>query len=377
MDNLSLPGIGSGENNTDSFVGCAAAYMESSNDTVFPPALAIGSRVFQIVYGSLQVVLGTLLNTFILFLVFRFKTLRNLSFAIAVQIAAVNLMIVSTHSLPTVVNRIAGHWVLGVDFCIIAGFMAFMLSTLRTILIFILSFNRFALVFAPFFYPKISKKVVSATCVLAWLVSVAVSMPAIPPLLDCYIFSQPISSCVFSPRCGSDCSMLFNTWLGVIIVPAIITPVGFYLALWLKGRQLRHKESIMLGLAKKNTKTMSERKWKSIQTFFLLFMAVFVVTTIPVLVLNLSKLFGDVGRTLLAQIGNYIVTLLVITDPMIIMRNADVREAIGQLTKSCRRSCCKHVHREGSEDAEAESTSQGQLSQTDLCKNHAMTCKTV
>jgi len=339
MENDSIldPFFGSGMEQGDDYTfptTCAAAALETTNETVLPSSVAIGSRTFQIVYGFVQVVLGSAMNLLILLLVYKFKKLRNVSFSIAVQIAVVNLMLVSTHSLPTVVNRIAGHWILGLEFCIVAGFSTFMLGTLRTILIFVFSFDRFASVFVPFSYPRHRPKLVTSMCVLAWVLSASLSLVGIPPILDCYLFSDPVLSCTFSPRCGSNCSILFNVWLAAVIIPAIITPVGIFLALYIKGRRIRHNESKMLGVNKKMF-SLSERR--SLNTFFLLFVAVFVVTVFPMLVLNISRSFGEVERIVLVQLGNYVVTLLVITDPVVIMRNADVRDAFNSVIKSCLR----------------------------------------
>ena len=330
---LETPTFGSGmEYDSHGFPTiCAAVAMEPTNETVLPPSVAIGNRTFQIIYGLLQVALGSVLNTLVLLLVYKFKKLRNISFSIAVQISVVNLMLVGTHSLPAVVNRIAGLWILGVEFCVASGLSTFMLGTLRTILIFVFSFDRFATVFVPFSYPRFRQKLMVLMCTLAWLASAALSLVGVPHILDCYLFSDPVLSCVFSPRCGPNCSILFNVWLAAVIIPSIIAPVGIFLALYIKGRLMRRNNSKMLGVS---TKTFSASERRSLNTFFLLFLAVFVVTVLPILLLNISRSIGEVERILLVQLGNYVVTLLVITDPVVIMRNTDVRESFNQLLKS-------------------------------------------
>ena len=60
---------------------------------------------------------------------------------------------------------------------------------------------------------------------------------------------------------------------------------------------------------------------------------------------NIAALLGSVARTLVIQLATNIVTLLVITDPIIIMRNADVREAFNKLMKPCMKVCCKALQR--------------------------------
>ena len=228
---------------------CAAATFLATNDTVLPAPVAISIQLFHIFYGCLQVVFGILPNVLVLILVFRFKKLRTISFAIAVQIAIADLALTITYGIPTVVNLIADRWVLGLDLCIMYGLVIFILATVRTLLIFAFSFDRFASVFAPFFYPKHSRRITILMCVLAWSNTAAISLVTIPPILDCYTFSEFALSCTISPRCSKNCMTFFYIYLATVIFPAIITPVGFFLALYIKGRKLRY-ESRMLGLTK-------------------------------------------------------------------------------------------------------------------------------
>ena len=175
-------------------------------------------------------------------------------------------------------------------------------------------------------------------CVLAWSISIASSLVIISPILDCYFFSEPILSCTFSSRCGGNCIGFQIIFFITIIIPAHCEPVCFFIALYLKGRKIRRKESEMLGLTRK---TISDQEWRALTTFFMLLVAVFLVTFPPTLFFSVIRTFGRVAQTLAVQLASDIATLMVITDPIIIMRNADFKEAFDTLVKSfvdfCRR----------------------------------------
>lgn len=66
---------------------------------------------------------------------------------------------------------------------------------------------------------------------------------------------------------------------------------------------------------------------ESFKNFFILFLAIFVVTTLPFDLLYISTLFGSTISTIIEQGTSNVHFLLVILDPIIIMRNADVKEA--------------------------------------------------
>ena len=344
---LELAELSSGSGVVDNYTltnSCAASSLQSSANVsqIIPTPIAISARVFQVLYGSLQVIFGILLNVLILILVFRFKKLRTISFAIAVQIAIANLALTVNNGIPTIVNHIAGRFILGLEFCITSGLVAYMLTDLRTLLIFVFSFDRFASVFAPFFYPKHSRRIIILMCVLAWCISTATNLMSIPQILDCCIFVEPTLTCEISSRCSKICKIFLYTIRATSIFPAVIATVAFFLALYIKGRKIRRKESKMLGLV---NKSITDQEWRALKTFSLLFLAVFLVIIIPILLFNMAALFGTVVHFLVVKLAFNIITLLVITDPIILLRNADVKEAFHKLTKPLVDFCHKNLQR--------------------------------
>ncbi len=59
-----------------------------------------------------------------------------------------------------------------------------------------------------------------------------------------------------------------------------------YALLYLKGRKIRKAEANLVGPV---DKIISDKEWKAIKIFTLLFIAVFVVTFLPILLYNIAE----------------------------------------------------------------------------------------
>ncbi len=163
---------------------------------------------------------------------------------------------------------------------------------------------------------------------MAWTVSTALSLVTIPQLLDCYIFSQPSLLCGFSPRCSTNCRLLFIIYFVTLVIPTTTIPIGFFSALYVKGRNIRHNEAKLRALSDNEVSD-----WRAIKTFSLLFVAIFAITVPPIVISQISALFGNVVRSLLRTFSSGMSFLLVTTDPIVIMRNEDVREILSEMKK--------------------------------------------
>ena len=311
---------------TNASLTCAARTINIAS--ALPPPIFITSRVLQALCVSLIVMFGLVLNFMVLYLVVKYKKLQTLSFAIAIQIAIANLIISIAYGLPSIVNNIAGHWILGLEICSLSSFFGFLVINLRTQLIFIFSLDRFVSVFSPFAYPKYNLRIVVILCIMAWTVSTALSLVAIPQLLDCYIFSQSSMVCAFSSRCSTTCRLFFTILVVTIAIPTTTIPIGFFLALYVKGRKIRRNEAKLRALSDNEVSD-----WRAIKTFSLLFVAIFAVRVPPIVTTQVSALFGNVVRTLLLTLSSGMSFVLVITDPIMILRNKDAREILSEMKK--------------------------------------------
>ncbi len=278
---------------------CAAAAINCANGIPLPPAVEIPTRVLQILYSTAQIFLGVLLNLLVIYAVLKYKKLRTIPFYIAIQIAVADLVLCASHGLPIIVNFIAGEWILGSEVCAFSGFTLFMMTSVRCLLVFSFSFERIIAVFAPFLYSQRKKKLFFVVCSSAWIVSLLISVLGIPQIFDCYSLSEPTLSCTIVTRCGWICNTYLYICVYVLIVPAIVLSGVFTLALYIKGRRIRKRESANMGLDHSNVPSNDS---KALKTFGLLIVAILGVTLIPNLCYSLSALFDTLGQTLLVQI---------------------------------------------------------------------------
>ncbi len=307
---------------------CAVESLESIDGSVVPSSLFTTIRVLRALYICILMVLGLISNFFVICLVFKYKKLQTCSFIVAVQIALANIIVLISNGLPSIVNSFAGRWILGLEICIISGFTQLLVINLRTILVFAFSIDRFSSVFLPFTYPKYSRKIVTIMCVLAWAISCSLSLLMTPQLLDCYIYSLPASSCVFSSRCSGTCRMSSLIYSATIVIPTTIIPIGLFTALYFKGRKIRRNEAMLRDLSDAEVSD-----WRAIKTFSLIFVTIFVLTIPPTVIAQITALFGSMVRTLLLIASASMSYAIVVTDPIMILRNKDVRDILSEIKK--------------------------------------------
>lgn len=302
---------------------CSQSSLEANFTTNLSYPLEYSLRVLQIVYAFVILIGGILLNTFAAFLIVKTNTLRTHSFFVAVQLCLSNVVLAIFFSLPVIISNIADEWMMPTEICIASGFVIFSLTTLRNALIFVLILDRFTSVFLPFWHSKWGSKVVSILCLVSWVLSLLYSLLAIPQILDCYIFSSPVLTCLFSYRCSKKCQYFTYFFILSIIVPTLLLSVIFLLALFIKGRIISYKQFKLTG---KKDKKLWENQWRAIKTLFFLLLALVIILVPAYVIANIANSFGPVFHRVALQISLNAIFILVITDSIIVMRNADFRE---------------------------------------------------
>ena len=335
MDNFSLNDnsvqfltSGSGMDGNYPNLSCAALSVESGAESKanFPSSVDMAIRVFQTLFGFVVIFVGVFLNSLILFLVYKFKKLRTVSFGIVCQIAVANWVMTVSFGFPIMINHIAGGWILGgTESCVAIGFLFKTLSYLRTLLFLVFSFDRFLMVFVPFTYPKHSMKVVALFSVIVW--SFCITFNTTLSVLDCFSYSSDTLYCVIDTTCHQTCRIIFYIFFSPTIVPSILLSVGFYVALFVKGRIiLKSDESV--GLSKE---VLAKQEWRAIKTFSISFLCFVVVTLPPLLLLNLPEWLSPLMLRVAKIIASNSLAVYVMTDSVLITRNADVKEALKHL----------------------------------------------
>ena len=309
----------------DLMMTCAARGLRDANNISLPIPLATVLRVSHTLYFSSLAVLGITLNMLVLVLVMWSRKLRNRSFAIAAQIAVANLGVILVATIPTSIQSGFGQPIFGLGQCIVSGYFLHAFVDVRVLLIFAFSLDRFASVFAPFLYPKYNLAFIIFMSALAWFIGIAFNLIGIPQILDCYIYSKPIAACTFSMSCSSNCMIFQSIYLSAVIFPAMAASLIFIIALYIKGRKIRKQTSQMMGTSESG---MTERDWKALKTFFLLTVTVIVVNIGLVFVFILYHVSKATVHSPLILLAAFIMIVYYIIDPIVILRNADAREAL-------------------------------------------------
>jgi len=280
------------EDNSTWTATCAASSLEAANGSGLPPNIDLTVRVAQVAFTVFLALLELVLNGLVVVLI-------------------------------VAINSVAGRWIMGLPYCIANGFLSFMLYYIRASLILIFSLDRFASVFVPFHYPKYRKRVVTVLCMLFWGFSFLNSLIMIPPFLDCYNYIESLVSCYNSPSCSSHCE-IFNYTLAAYVALVTILPAIFFTALFIKGRKIRRQVTNLTG---ENT-GMTREDWRAIKTFILLLLPSFLQATVALSPLYRRSSLPFAAKNLLGKIVGNTASLVVLVDPIIILRNADVKAVL-------------------------------------------------
>ena len=321
---VAASGSGMTEGNDTGASTCASLSLEAYNRTAVPTSLEIFTRVFNTVYYSAASGLGIYLNCLVIYLVLKYRKLHTVHFAIAVQIAIADLL-VGIGGFTTIISNLAGSFILGLEACIMSAFLSTLLVNARTALILSFALNCFISVFCPFSNSKCKRRIAAALGVSAWLFGLTMSLLTIPGLLDCYRFVSPTLFCTFSTRCSRTCKIFGLVYITAVVIPLLFIPMGLFLALYIKGRIIRKRESSVLGLPRKS---FLASEWRALKTFGLQLLAIIVVTAGPILFLQTVRFLNTFVATTVTLIASWAAYLLIISDPIILLRNADVKEIL-------------------------------------------------
>ena len=308
---------------------CAARNIQGPIDLPNSSALTTTVRVLQSLSKLLIILAGIVLNTLVIVLVAKYKKLQTLSFLVSLQVVALDLVL-AIAILPSLVTTLANQWLLGEYMCAINGFILNTTATARTLLMCVFVIDRYLAVVWPYFYPKHKFKVTVSLSIASWVFAVLVSIGMMPGILDCYSLRSTGKVCAPSSRCNLNCSVYIRS-LATYVVPATIVPIILYGLLYYKGRKIQ-KELASNAAANANHR----REWKATITFSLLFFSLFVLilpnTIIEVVVRTAyaGRMFPAAAHVLLT-VNSSVLSLLVITDPIVIMRDKDVKEVLIKL----------------------------------------------
>ncbi len=313
------------DNDTDTLF-CAAEGLRNTTMITDPPTLDVVVRYVELIYYILLFVFGAPLNLIVLVLLVKYKKLRTLSLSLAFQVVFLDVCI-TLISIPTrIITTAANRWLFGEYICVILGAFNFMTYLMRILLMFMLVIDRFLTVFMPYKYPWFRYKLIWTISLILWVTIGFLCIILLPNIMDCYKYVPTIFQCNVSLKCDIICGTLLQIVNVVLVLPSIIIPTILYGVLFWKARKANRR-------AAPAANDSSERK--ATITFSLMFMALF-ATIIPLFIwfifnfiLSLTNINIPVPITTLSRVvtGN-LLSVLVILDPIFIMRNRDVRDII-------------------------------------------------
>ena len=285
---------------------------------------------------TIQIILGLLLNSFVVYLVVRFKSLQTRPYFLALQIVIVQLLYTVLVLPSMLVSAIAREWILGIIACCVIGGLHDLLVTVRYMLSLVLALDRTFTVLFPFRYQRYALWVCITMSVMAFSVGITRVVTALV-LLECVTYIPTFKTCS-AASCSNYCighSILFSS---IIIVCGVIASILLYLLLFWKGYQLNKRLEIITEGAE--AAEMERLRWqehkRTIVTFVIL-VAVLVFCAFPPYVFYVLHftlgLEGSSKALLILQIlvGRTCLNSLSFADALVIMKNRDFREAINQL----------------------------------------------
>lgn len=323
---------GSGLGNfTNDTLSCVA---ESLAVPVYPynHALSIATRVVQITFYVLLFIASTPLNSLMIYLIARFKSLQTMSFALVLQVVILNLIATLVFIPLTIITVAANEWLLGEIACVVSGTAYYTVGFIRTELMLCLVIDRFLLVFCPFCYPKYRRKTLIFFSIISHAVPIILAI--IAGCLGCVSFSPGIGQCHFSSNCGEGCTQYRGSIALSTTLPSCIVSVFLYGGLFYKARNGKSTPTCM-DIAGADLDG-HKREMRANITFFLMFLALSAVTAPHAISYLISSTVYYLTTPPLAfqiveGISGNIISLILVLDPIVLMRNAEVKDEIAKI----------------------------------------------
>ena len=313
---------------------CAGNETDCNNSTVedsdqcsvpYPSNIPPAVDYVQAAITIIIITLSLTINSIIVYLVFRYKQLRQRSFYLALQLIVINF-IYTLLVLPTVVvTSIIRSWIFGSVMCIILGASTSFFFTGHYMMILTMALDRFFAVFMPFFYNRHGNKIAVVLSIILWPLSSLGPIAAI--VLDCYTFIPMYKTCA-SSACNSACALFVPIYGWIFVLSCNVIPLMVYVALYLKGKQLQRKANVGMSPEEKAKTAFNGRVCKTFAIIAMVFIGVGLTSfvfyawfTIEFSRVTLEYYIAQslVGRTMASSIT--------IADPVIILRNRDVHDA--------------------------------------------------
>ena len=315
---------------------CEEHQLEFGSPLPFPVDVSNVLRYMQAAYYIVCFLVGVFLNFIVTLLILCYKKLQTVTFVLALQILVSDLVNALLIFPTSTANAIVDRYVF-TELCTSIGFAVFFMRNARIYLMSVLVVDRFSSVFMPFWYPRHRVKTVVFLSLGAWILSLIIALIPVRGLLNCYSFLRETWACIPREGCINkmECNIYGYIWVALTnVCNAVI--LLLYFILFFKTRRMRNKITTFVGQGTKEERVAAAKKLKRERranvTFFLLFLALAGVS-IPLgkIILDVLGVVQPSAYSLAGMLGWAVIHLLIIIDPIVIMRNGDFREIVKKI----------------------------------------------
>lgn len=337
--------IDMGDNISD--VTCANINIQDSFDLPYSSNFIDILRILQALFYFVILITGVVLNTAVVVLVAKYQKLKTLSFAIVLQVVALDVVMCFSVYLLRPMTAVANRWMFSEHICAFTGYIFISVLMIRVLLMGVQVMDRFFSAFFPYTYPSKRSRMITIFSTITWAVPMTFFMLGFRGILDCFGFVPVAFVCKFSPTCGFGCDVAIKFFLAVTFIPCFIVSIFFYALLFLKARKL-NKSKITVpppptedGSIPEDGTRIHIREWKATIMFFSLFLSGSLLT-IPIDIFTVLVFhFPDHPSPFWFSVLSMLFTLnslLIVVDPVIILCHRDVRAIMTEIkTKIARK----------------------------------------
>ena len=314
-------------------------------DTIHPAVDYVQAAIVLI-----TMILAVSMNGFVVILIARNKVLHKMAFFLALQLIVPNL-IFSVTVLPFMfVTAILREWRLGEPvMCQLLGSIHDIVITSRYLIIFVLTIDRVIAVFHPFFHFRYGGRISIFNSIVAWILTLTRSITSLEGVLSCTKYVPTFKMCSGAPFCSEICRIHTVFFASILAVFGVIIPFVLYTILFFKAKIIRYRfinsirtqevrSSVSLPNGGDRSTTAdnrtnsatNEHNHRATVTFVILSAVIIGCALPPYILYTIQNILPapipDAMHILQIIVGRTLIYGLAVADPIVILRNRDIRE---------------------------------------------------
>ena len=315
-------------------------------DTIHPAVDYVQAAIVLI-----TMILAVSMNGFVVILIARNKVLHKMAFFLALQLIIPNL-IFSVTVLPFMfVTAVLREWRLGrseLVMCQLLGSIHDIVITSRYLIIFVLTIDRVIAVFYPFFHFRYGGRISIFNSIVAWILTLTRSITSLEGVLSCTKYIPTFKMCSGAPFCSEICRIHTVFFASILAVFGVIIPFILYTILFSKAKIIRYRfinsirtQEVRSSVSVPNggdRSTTADNRTNSVTNehnhratvTFIILSAVLIGCALPPYILytiqNILRPTPDTLFILQIIVGRTFIYGLTVADPIVILRNRDIRE---------------------------------------------------